>query len=276
MSRKKSIILALLLLVVGLVVMFYPSLSNYVNQRNGSYAIQELNQQMEQVESARIDEQRRLAEAYNAKISGSDITDVFGSDEDSAFLDEYNEIMDFGNGIMGSIQIPKIDVSLPIYHGTGDAVLAKAVGHLPQSAFPIGGEGNHAVLTGHTGLPSAELFTDLTEMEEGDTFYIHILDETLAYEVDQIKVVLPNESQDLLPVAGKDYCTLVTCTPYGINSHRLLVRGYRVRMEQEEVTQLLQEEGNTNALPAGVIAVCAVVSFWLGVRILLIVKSRKK
>lgn len=276
MSRKTSFILALLLLLVGLGIMFYPSLSNYVNQRNGSYAIQELHQQMEQVESQQFTEQRRLAEAYNAKLSGINIPDAFGLDGDPALQEEYYDILDFGNGIMGYIEIPEIDVRLPIYHGTGDTVLAKAVGHLPQSAFPIGGEGNHAVLTGHTGLPSAKLFTDLTELEEGDIFYIYILEEILAYEVDQIKVVLPSESQDLLPVAEKDYCTLVTCTPYGVNSHRLLVRGHRVIIEQEEVTEILREEANPNAVPAGVIVVCMVVLLWLGIKIILICRSGKK
>ena len=132
-----------------------------------------------------------------------------------------------GDGMMGYIEIPEIDIYLPIYHGVSEEVLSKGIGHMPNSAFPIGGEGNHAVLTGHTGLPSAKLFTDLTELEEGDRFYIHILDLVLCYTVDQIKVVLPNEGQDLSIVPGKDYCTLVTCTPYGINSHRLLVRGIR-------------------------------------------------
>ena len=132
---------------------------------------------------------------------------------------------------MGYIDIPTIDAHLPIYHGTDEEVLAKGVGHVPDTAFPIGGIGNHSVLTGHTGLPSAKIFTDLTELAEGDLFYIHILNETLVYEVDQIQVVLPSQLDNLLPVADRDYCTLVTCTPYGINSHRLLVRGQRTTQQ---------------------------------------------
>jgi len=143
---------------------------------------------------------------------------------------------------MGYIEIPVIDVYLPVYHGVDESVLSKGVGHISKTAFPIGGVGNHSVLTGHTGLPSAELFTDLVEVQEGDTFYVHIAGETVAYQVDQILVVLPEEVDNILPVPGKDYCTLVTCTPYGVNSHRLLVRGYQVEYEvPEEVVAEVEE-----------------------------------
>ena len=149
----------------------------------------------------------------------------------------YYSILDFGNGIMGYIQIPGIDVKLPIYHGVSTQVLEKGVGHLPASSFPIRGEGNHAVLTGHTGLPSASLFTDLHKMQQGDQFQVTVGDTVMTYQVDQIKVVLPNETEDLQTVPGEEYCTLVTCTPYGVNSHRLLVRGSRI-----EVTDQMPEE----------------------------------
>ena len=277
MRRKTSIILALLLLLVGIGVLIYPTLSDYVNRINGSYAIQEMNNQLAQVERETITRQRRLAEDYNAGLSGVAITDAFTAEEDDTLLEGYNGIMDLGNGIMGSIQIPKIDVSLPIYHGVDSVVLSKGVGHMPQTAFPIGGSGNHAVLTGHTGLPTAGLFTDLTKMELGDLFYINILEDTIAYQVDQIKVVLPHESEDLRAVPGKDYCTLVTCTPYGINSHRLLVRGIRIELEEEVIVQQMQAEIRTQtSVPVELMAAGASVLVVLITIIVLVFKKNKE
>ena len=147
-----------------------------------------------------------------------------------------------GNGVMGYIEIPSIGCTLPIYHGTDEAVLQIAVGHMEGTSLPVGGEGSHCVLSGHRGLPSAKLFTDLDQVGEGDTFLLHVLDETLAYEVDQVKVVLPEEAGDLEAVRGEDYCTLVTCTPYGINTHRLLVRGSRTEYLPEEATEAIEKE----------------------------------
>lgn len=226
MNRKISLILALLLLLVGLGILIYPTLSDYINRKNGSYVIQDLSQQMEKMQEQKLREERTAAEAYNEKCSGIETQTECPS--------EYGQIMDFGGGVMGYIQIPEIEVNLPVYHGVEEDVLTKGVGHLPQTAFPIGGTGNHAVLSGHTGLPGAALFTDLTELETGDWFYINVLEETLAYQVDQIQVVEPGDSRYLAPVPGEDLCTLVTCTPYGINSHRLLVRGTRV-LQQESI-----------------------------------------
>lgn len=225
MNKRTILLVALLLLGAG--ILAYPKVSNLINQRSGSYAIQQMQEQMESADLAR---QRELAEEYNAGIAA-------GEEPEG-----YDSILNFGSGMMGYLQIPKIGVNLPIYHGTDEETLAKGVGHMSQSAFPIGEEGNHAVLTGHTGLPSAELFTDLTELSQGDTFYIRILGQTLAYQVDQIKVVLPSEGQDLAAVPGEDYCTLVTCTPYGVNSHRLLVRGKRIEIPEEAADVQLQQE----------------------------------
>ena len=217
MKQKYKYILILLLLLAGLGILIYPTLSDYVNSLEGSYAIGDLDAQLAHLPDEALSAHRRQAEEYNTALAA-------GSQPET----DYSSILDFGDGLMGYISIPKIDVYLPIYHDTGEEILAKGVGHMPQSAFPIGGSGNHAVLTGHTGLPSAKLFTDLTELGEGDLFYIHILNETLTYQVDSIQVVLPSEAQGLTPQPGEDLCTLVTCTPYGINSHRLLVRGSRV------------------------------------------------
>jgi len=184
-----------------------------------------------------MDDRQREAElaaarAYNIRLQSA----VMDSDDGAG--EGYDSILDFGHGIMGYISIPMIDVKLPVYHGVSTEVLEKGVGHLPSSSFPIAGEGNHAVLTGHTGLPSASLFTDLDQMKEEDRFEVTIGGETMTYQVDQIKVVLPSETEDLMPVPGEDYCTLVTCTPYGVNSHRLLVRGSRV--ETEEVQPVIR------------------------------------
>lgn len=216
MKQKSMLVLVLLLFLAGIGVLIYPTLSNYLNTRNGSYAIRDLESRLAQVRDEELEKQYRLAAAYNADLAA-------GNDPEN-----YEEILDFGGGLMGYIRIPKIDVYLPIYHGTGEEVLSKGAGHMPGSAFPIGGTGSHAVLTGHTGLPSARLFTDLTELETGDIFSVHILDRVLCYRVDQILVVLPDRGEALAPVPGEDLCTLVTCTPYGVNSHRLLVRGRRL------------------------------------------------
>ena len=226
----------ILLLLLGFGILAYPLISDGINRLHGSYAIDQMQLELENKDLA---QQRLLAEEYNSLLHQSQITDVFS--QENAVPEEYELALNLSDGMMGYIRIPKIDVNLPIYHGTGEEVLAKGIGHLPQSALPIGGKGNHSVLTGHTGLPSAKLFTDLTQMEIGDSFSIHVLGEELTYCVDQIKVVLPSEGQDLTAAAGEDYCTLVTCTPYGINSHRLLVRGTRVETPVPVPEQLLQQ-----------------------------------
>lgn len=228
-GQKGKLVLTVLLLLIGVGILLYPTVSNFINRRHGSYAIQVLQQHLE---NADIAQQRHLAEEYNAGLLAAQ----------EGLEETYWTTLDIADGMIGSLQIPKINADLPIYHGVEEETLSKGVGHLPESAFPIGGEGNHAVLTGHTGLPSAELFTDLAELAEGDCFYISVLGDTLAYEVDQIKVVLPSEGQDLAAVPGKDYCTLVTCTPYGVNSHRLLVRGHRVEMQNGNGEQEIQEK----------------------------------
>ena len=253
MRKKYTVVLALLLLVVGLGVLLYPLVSSSINNLHGSYTIQKFQDQLGQADETHLDEERRKAESYNAALLAME------SPED------YDSILNFANGMMGYVQIPKINVSLPIYHGVDENTLAKGIGHMPESAFPIGGEGNHAVLTGHTGLPTAKLFTDLTELQLDDMFYVNILEQTLAYRVDQIRVVLPSNGEELAPEPGKDYCTLVTCTPYGVNSHRLLVRGQRVEMPKEEVRQQLQQEMK-RGFPWGWIlgiGLLALIIFWL-------------
>ncbi len=179
----------------------------------------------------------------------------FALDED--LVEEYNSVLNVGGtGIIGYVEIAKIDCSLPIYHGTDESVLQIAVGHLDWTTLPIGGKGNHSVLSGHRGLPSAKLFTNLDELVEGDTFVIRVLNELFTYEVDQIRTVLPHETDDLVRIPGKDLCTLVTCTPYGVNSHRLLVRGHRV----ENAKEVINARVTADAMQIDVLLVAPIVA----------------
>ena len=219
-GRLLSIILICAFFLTGIAILSYPFVSNYINELHSSRVIDRLKEELTHTDDTELHRQREMAKQYNQSLHRTG--------EDAPCPYNYEDILSFPGGIMGYLEIPAIGVHLPIYHGTGENALAKGVGHLPDTAFPIGGKGNHSVLTGHTGLPSAKLFTDLTKLATGDFFTIHILDEILTYEVDQINIVLPSEADKLLPMAGADYCTLVTCTPYGVNSHRLLVRGRRI------------------------------------------------
>ena len=221
----------ILFLVVGLGVIFYPAISDWWNSLHASRAISDYVTAVEQVDNSELEKMIADAEAYNKRLYGNQTFDM----EDQEYL-EYEKLLDIsGTGIMGYISIPSINVNLPIYHGTSDEVLQIAAGHLAGSSLPVGGESTYSIISGHRGLPSAKLFTDLDKLVVGDTFVISILNENLTYRVDQIKVVLPEDTSELAITNGKDYCTLVTCTPYGINTHRMLVRGHRVENEEEEL-----------------------------------------
>lgn len=213
--------------------MLYPMISSYLNSVEYADIIAEYaeatNQYSEKKSNALFD----AAINYNATINTFSIIDVF-SNPNRTESEDYQNILNIdGKGLMGYISIPKIDVRIPIYHGTSSKVLEKGVGHLEGSSFPVGGMSTHTILSAHRGLPSAKLFTDLDQLKEGDKFYIYILDQALAYEVDQILVVEPSETEALQLQEGKDYVTLVTCTPYAINTHRLLVRGTRVEYDEQ-------------------------------------------
>lgn len=228
-----STIILILVFLVGLSLLLYPSVSDYWNSLHQSRAIAEYAEQVAALDNSMYDALWEAARSYNAVLPGK--TDRYEmSDEERA---EYESLLNVsGNGILGYIEIPLIGCSLPIYHGTEESVLQIAVGHIEGSSLPTGGAGTHCVLSGHRGLPSAKLFTNLDKLTEGDTFMLRILDETLTYEVDQILIVLPYEMDALEIDPEADYCTLVTCTPYGINSHRLLVRGHRVENQEEAKT----------------------------------------
>lgn len=224
MKKHLSTIIIISLFILGLSIMLYPTISNFVNQKHASRIIGVYNDELEKASEEKIAKVFEVAEAYNKNIA--DTPSVFF---DPSLVDGYNETLDItGTGVMGYIDIDKINVELPIYHGTDDVILQIGVGHLEGTSMPVSGDSVHCVLSGHRGLPSARLFTDLDDLVEGDTFTITILNRLYTYEVDQIKVIEPSETDDLQIVEGKEYCTLLTCTPYGINTHRLLVRGVRV------------------------------------------------
>ena len=224
---------------VGLSVLLYPTLSDFWNEKRQSQAIMNYDKLIEDLAPEDFSDHFKKAEEYNKKLSRMDFPFLGYKELDSL----YKSTLDInGNGMMGYITIEKIKVQLPIYHGTSDEVLNTAVGHLEGSSIPIGGEGRHSVLSAHRGLPSAKLFTNLDELTKGDIFTIKILDRTITYQVDQVLIVLPDEVNNLYAEKGEDYCTLVTCTPYGINTHRMLVRGTRIEnIEEEKKVNLITE-----------------------------------
>lgn len=225
MKKHLSTILLILILLVGIAIMLYPTVSDYVNSLHQSRVVSAYAENVEKIDPEQYKEILEAARQYNSEL----IQRAPCSKLTEAEAERYEQLLDVaGDGLMGYIKIPCIKVSLPIYHGDSDVVLQSAVGHIEWSSLPVGGESSHCVLAGHRGLPSAKLFTHLDEVAEGDIFTLHVLNEVLTYEVDQILTVEPQETEALQIVPGKDYCTLVTCTPYGINSHRLLVRGHRV------------------------------------------------
>ena len=229
--KKIRVIFCVIIFMTGLGIASYPFISNMVAQRHASQVVKDYETNVEEMDEEKIDAMKEAAKKYNEQLSN--VVSVDDENENNEQGESYADLLNIGESL-GYITIPKIDVNLPIYNGTSQDVLSKGVGHMEQSSYPLGGESTHCVLTGHRGLPSAVLFTDLDKLEIGDEFYLHVLDEILAYKVDQIKVVEPNESGDLEIIEGKDYCTLVTCTPYAINSHRLLVRGERTEYKGEQ------------------------------------------
>lgn len=251
----KKKILTICLLLIGIGVLAYPVVSNYIYELNGSFLIDDYSQSVSEESSEEIEAMWKEAYEYNENLLGSPVKDPFIEGSGVTMPNNYSEILNV-NGMMGSVKIPKISVDLPIYHTTKESVLKKGVGHLEGSTLPVGGEGTHAVLTGHTGLSNAKLFTDLDLLEEGDMFYLYILDDVLAYEIDEITVIDPEDTQKIKRVDGEDYVTLLTCTPYGVNSHRLLVRGKRVPYDPEvekSIDSITSSLFDTNVIVAAII-----------------------
>lgn len=242
-SEKILLIIAIIFIIVGTGIFLYPSISNYFAEKNHVEAIRNYDKMVVGIGEDSLKEEKEKAQTYNENLSGDPVHDPFVFGSGYALPENYKEVLNLSeDGIMGYIQIPKISVDLPIYHGTSEEVLEKGVGHIQNTSVPIGGNSTHSVLTGHTGLPNAELFTRLDELVVGDIFYIHVLNDILTYKVYEIKVVLPDNIDELRITSGEDLVTLVTCTPYGVNSHRLLVKAKRV--EYEDYTEN-NNSGNT-------------------------------
>ena len=234
-----------LVILVGIGVLSYPSLSEYLAERNSSRVTSSYDDSVAHMEQQRLNQLLAQAQEYNRQLAGVSLGKAPLSDDDGnpitpeSYWDQLN--VDSSTGIMGYIELPRLHTTIPIYHGTSEAILQVGVGHLQNTSLPVGGESTHAALSGHRGLPTRSLFTDLDQLEVGDRFYVNVLNQTLCYTVDQILTVLPYEMDALAIEEGEDYMTLITCTPYGINSHRLLVRGVRVpydpQVYEQEATQ---------------------------------------
>ena len=257
--------LALLLIVGGAGLFVYPRLQMVLADRSQTIAIGNYEEGVSGYDAKWKEGELEKARSYNNSLSEVAFPDPFGHGGSLETAGDYEEILNVDRGMMGVLEIPCIEVELPIYHGIAEDVLQKGVGHISQTAFPVGGEGNHTVLSTHRGLPDARLFTDLDELEPGDAFYIRVLGNNLAYEVDQVEVVDPGDVSLLKPEEGKDYVTLLTCTPYGINSHRLLVRGSRVNYVPEVKAQIQKKVVRTEKYTVFGIGAAAILTVAAGV-----------
>lgn len=266
MKKNRIGILLVLMLLIGVCALLYPSVSQYWNTKTQTRAVENYQDILQSLQPEDYTSFFEEAEAYNAALS-----ELKSPLVDYRKLEGYDEILNInGNGIMGYLDIQKLGVEIPLYHGISAEVLNIACGHLPGTAFPVGGENTHCVLSAHRGLPHAKLFTDLDKMELGDTFCITVLDRTITYQVDQIKVVRPDEIDDVQIVEGEDLCTLLTCTPYGVNSHRLLVRGTRI----ENAPPVLYITSNAYRIDSLVATPVVAAPILLTLLIILMVKYR--
>lgn len=260
MRRIANNILTILIVLMGLAgvgLLAYPTFSDWWNSMHQSYAIANYDQAVAELDEHRYDELLSDAEAYNAELAKTGVNWNMSDEQ----MKRYNSLLDVtGNGMMGYVEIPKIRVTLPVYHGTRDAVLQVAIGHLAGTSLPVGGAATHCSVSGHRGLPSARLFTDIDSLVKGDLFTMTVLDRVMTYEVDQVRIVLPTELNDLAIDPEQDYVTLVTCTPYGINSHRLLVRGHRTKGDLDVVlAEAVRIEPGTIAVVLAIPILIAVV-----------------
>lgn len=274
-------IFAGVLFLLGASILLYPSVSAYLNSQNQAKVVEDYSNQVKQMNDAETEKELQKAREFNENLKRTVVIDPFTEEMNQQLSEEYLKILNKNNGQIGTLIIPKIQLKLPVYHGTEAKVLKKGVGHIQNTAFPVGGGGTHAVLSAHRGLPEARLFTDLDKLEKGDMFFIQVLDETLAYEVDQIKTVLPEDTGDLQLSEEQDYVTLVTCTPYGVNTHRLLVRGKRVPYDQKvqktwkDWNQKDTADNRKNKILIAIVVVAAVIFFYY-LLIRPVVKYRKE
>lgn len=276
MKKRIIIVLFIVIFCVGLGFLLYPFVSNYINSQEQLEAIEAYNAAVDSnVINTKKEALLKAARDYNRGVTSDDLKDAFTTADHEA-SSRYYSMLNVGDlGIMGYISIPKINVQLPIYHGTRASVLQKGVGHLESSSLPVGGESTHAVLTAHRGLPSAKLFTDLDQLQKGDVFYITVLGGTLAYQVDQIKVVEPSNVEDLKVVPGEDYVTLATCTPYAINTHRLLVRGTRIPYQSDMAKDTIVSS-SSSTLPYYFVGAGILIGLIILIIIILLRRRKKK
>lgn len=261
-----STILLVIVILTGFSLLLYPAVSDYITSLNFRKAIADYQSKVKTLNSETYNEVLSAAKEYNIKLSQKSMTLASLTDEEKKVYESMLDIT--GTGIMGYIEIPSINISLPIYHGTNDAVLQSGIGHIEGSSLPIGGESTHSILSGHRGLPSSKMFTNIDRLNKGDTFNLRVLNETLSYEIDQIQTVKPNELDVLKFEKGKDYCTLMTCTPYGVNTHRLLVRGHRIETpeQQETIQDILRKFDLRLIIPIVIIVIFTIIFLLLALR----------
>ena len=267
---RKMFIGLLFLLSFG--ILLYPTVSTLWNEYRSRQLISEYKRAAETLETEEYDAIRKEAEEYNLQHTSNTIIDAFDEENNYVLTHPYDTLLNpSGNGVMGYIEIPKINQTLVIYHGTGAEELEQGVGHVEGTSLPIGGENTHSVLAGHRGLPNAKLFTDLDLIQKGDRFFLHIMNETLAYEVEDMFTVLPDQTEYLAIEEGRDLCTLITCTPYGVNSHRLLVRGGRIPYTEEQISEETKKADFLDrmdiSLKALLFGIAAMVIIWLVLRL---------
>lgn len=278
-KRSQWVLLApLMIFIIGAGIFSYPAVSNFLAEKQQREIIHTYEAKVKDEDTGRLEAAWEEAVRYNENLAGDPVHDPFIVGSGYILPDNYETVLNIsGDGVMGYLEIPKIDVYIPVYHGTSEEVLQKGAGHLEATALPIGGNGTRSVISAHRGLPSAELFTRLDEMENGDVFYIHVLDKVLAYETERIEVIEPQELQYLVPENGKDLVTLLTCTPYAVNTHRLLVTGTRVPYEKAKAAE--NENGQREAawvkefLFAAAAGLCI---FLIIVIVILIVRAKKR
>lgn len=282
--KKRTI--GILIVIIGLAIILYPVISNIIASHSSSEAIVNYKEQVRNMTKEEVEEKKEMAREYNKSLIESNNVDIKLNNSEKTENKEidgvsYLNVLNIGE-VMGYVEIPKIDRYLPIYHGVSEDVLQSGVGHLESSSIPVGGKSTHAVLAGHTGLVRAKLFDDIDKLQLGDKFYIYVLDEKFAYQVDQIKVVLPEDTKYVGIEEDKEYVTLLTCVPYGINSHRLLVRGTRIEeiIEETEEGSVEKEEDTKNISIAikyrNIIIICIIIGLCLIIMLFVIIKKKSK
>lgn len=273
----KRIILAVCLLLAGVAILGYPIVSKYLSDRNSSYVMDNYEKEIAKIDQATLDKEWAKAVAFNKSLAGRPVRDPFIEGSGYAIQTDYYDLLNIDD-MMGKLEVPKIRVKMPIYHGTKASTLRKGIGHLEGSSLPVGGANTHAVLTGHTGVTAGKMLTDLTEMKKGDLFFITVLNRTMAYKVDQIQVVLPEQTEALKMLQGEDHVTLLTCTPYGVNSHRLLVRGVRTDYipEEKEKIKPIKSSGERRKVIIAATITGIIMLVLIGIRIYYLRKKGKK